>query len=196
MALRTISGAASARGRPSTTTSNQKPAHASLPERVDRKGNRHQAHVERQALTSHVATVQTERQAPGARFVHLREPGETGQHAPAEIVPCRHPTESRDIGLGQRTWSDGAHVSSEDVDELRELIEARRAQHPPDPRDSAVPHRAELEDGERSAPSAEALLSEQNRPPVLQEDGACDDRHGRRKREQAAHGPDEIEQTL
>ncbi len=79
---------------------------------------------------------------------------------------------------------------------LRELVEARRAEHPADPRDSAVPHRAELEDGERSPPSAQAVLAEENRKPVLQDDGAREDHHRRRKSAQAAQGPDDIEETL
>ena len=44
--------------------------------------------------------------------------------------------------------------------------------------------------------AAEALLAEQNRPPVLQDDGAGDDRHDRRKREQAGRRADEVEETL
>src|SRR5439155_26268171 len=96
----------------------------------------------------------------------------------------------------QRERSYAALVSAQNVDELRELVEARLAQQPADPRDPAVPHRAELQDGERPPPPADALLAEQNRPSIFQDDRACDERHGRRKREQAAHGSDQIEETL
>ena len=176
--------------------SSQELANASLPERIDRKRHRHQAQVERQALTSHVPAIQAQRHAPGARFSHLREPSETGQHAPAEIVSRCRPTESRDIGRSQRARSDSAHVAAEDVDELRKLIETGRAQDAADPRDSAISHRAELEDGKRSPIAAEALLAEQNRPPVLEDDGGCDCRHHRRKSQQAGRRTHEIEETL
>ena len=182
--------------RSHTTRSSHKPANALLPERVDRKRHRHQAQVERQALTSHVPAIQAQRQAPGAHFTHLREPGETGQHPPAEIVSRRHPPESRHIRYGQRAWSNSAHVSAKDVDELRQLIEARGAQHAADARDSAMSHGAELEDGKRPPVAAEALLAEQNGPPVLQDDGACDGRHDRRKSEQARRRTHEVKETL
>jgi hypothetical protein len=79
------------------------------------------------------------------------------------------------------------------VDELRQLVEAGAAQDAADTGDPAVAHRAELEDGEGAAGTAEALLAEEHRTSVFEQDGDRDGGHHRQEEEQAAGGADNVE---
>src|SRR5262245_11956950 len=75
-----------------------------------------------------------------------------------------------------RARSDPAHVASQDIDDLRQLVETILAQEPPDPGnplialDCVIPsimimlHRPQLEDGERPAAEPCAPLTIKNRP--------------------------------
>src|SRR3546814_4052403 len=79
---------------------------------------------------------------------------------------------------GVRARADDAHAAGQDVEELRNLVEARPAEEPADPRDPVVgsrcrliaigvailqTHRTKLEDMEFSVAQADAFLPEQGR---------------------------------
>jgi hypothetical protein len=71
------------------------------------------------------------------------------------------PTEARDVGRRERARTDEAHFTTQNVDELRELIETGGPQHSTDARDPTVPHGPELVDRERTLAEADAVLHEQ-----------------------------------
>src|SRR5207247_3315985 len=113
-----------------------------------------------------------------------------------EIVAWRTPAQSRDVGFGEGTGADRAHVTAQHVDELRQLVETGGAEHAPDACDTAVSHRAEFEDCERPSFFAEAYLSKEKRRPILEQDRERDERHHGREEQQPADGPRQIEKPF
>src|SRR4029079_4704877 len=88
-----------------------------------------------------------------------------------------------DLVAERRPGTDHGHVPADDVPELRQLVDRRPADHPPDARDARVSpvdrapgalalgvddHRAELEQLEVHAVLAHARLAEQHRSAVLE----------------------------
>jgi hypothetical protein len=126
----------------------------------------------------------------------LREPGETGTDAPAEIVPRRVPPESRDVGLDERARADRAHLPSQYVDELRELVETGGAQEPAGASDPPVAHRTELENGETPPPGPEPLLTKEHRAAIVEHDDEGDDGHDGSEEHQAADRAGHVEEPL
>src|SRR5919109_18622 len=113
---------------------------------------------------------------PGA---HLRPAGEAGSDLVAQVVEGNDRRERGDVDghLGARAHQ--AHVAAQDVEALRQLVEAIAAEHGPQPRHAAgvvaapprvgaarhvaqLPHRAELVEAELAAAQAHALLDEQD----------------------------------
>src|SRR5437899_2280282 len=77
--------------------------------------------------------------------VELRQPGETGTDATADVEARDRLVGQRTVALalldlvdGQHPGTDEAHVALPDVDELRALVERRRAHEPTDARDAAI----------------------------------------------------------
>src|SRR5262245_31595155 len=119
------------------------PAHEELPhalfaERVDRKRQGDQPRIEPDALAGNVAAIEEQRGARRGRADDLRQAGETGPDAKAIVVAGRAPAQSGGVGGGQRTRADGAHLTAQHVDELRQLVEAGAAQDASDTGDPAV----------------------------------------------------------
>jgi hypothetical protein len=123
-----------------------------------------------------------------SRPYHLCEPRQSWRHAPPEIARRIRPTEPPNIGLHQRPGPDGAQFPAKHVDELWQLVEAGGAEQPADSGHLLIPHRAELEDRERTPSAAEPCLAEQQRPPVGTENRGGNRRHDRREEHQAADG--------
>jgi hypothetical protein len=124
--------------------------------------------------------------------LHLPEPGDPGLHAEAPPVPDVVLGDFRDEG---RSRPDKAHVALQDVPQLGQLVDARGAQRPPEPRDARVVggleddpvalvevlhlrqmllgsrnHRPELVDRERAPLNAGPGLAEEDRGAVAQAD--------------------------
>jgi len=79
---------------------------------------------------------------------------------------------------------------------LRQLIEACGAQQPADRGHLLIPHRAELEDREPTPSTAEPSLTEQERPPVGEENRNGNCGHDRREQRQPPDRADHVEQPL
>jgi len=124
---------------------------------------------------------------------HLRQARQSRPDAPPEIARRIGPTQPPDVGLHQRPGPDGAQFPAKHVDELRQLIEARGAQQPPDDGHVLITHRAELEDRERTPSAAEPCLAEQQGPPVGEENRGGNRGHDRREEHQPAKGADHVE---
>jgi hypothetical protein len=88
----------------------------------------------------------------------------------------RHGHDAVDEVLALRAWAHQAHLALQHVPELGQLVHARAAQEPADPCDARVggaaelralrlcigQHAAELDDAERPAAQADALLTEED----------------------------------
>src|SRR5439155_25697413 len=101
-----------------------------------------------------------------------------------------------------RPWTHKAHISAQDIDRLRQLVEMEAPKQAPDPGDSRIvgigltlvtrtssAHGPQLEDFERLPVSAQSRLPVKYGPAVLQFDGQREERkkngegpqrHGRR----------------
>ena len=138
--------------------------------------------------------------------------------APAHTVAALHLSEPRDAGCGfeapalvgrvalevlHRQWSgpDETHVAAQDPPQLRQLVEARRAEEPSESGETLtvgkegtggvtlVGHRTDLDDVDRHAAATRAELAEQHRRPQLQPHR--DRRHAdERRAEQQRHAGD------
>jgi hypothetical protein len=137
--------------------------------------------------------IQREGVAVHGRPHQLRETGEPGPYGPAEIESRCVPAKPRNVGGRQRPRAHGAHLAAQDVDELRNLVEAGRAQQPADARHAPVAHRAELQHLKRAAPEAHALLAKQHRPPIVGNDRHGNHRHRRREHGQARRCAEHVE---
>jgi hypothetical protein len=131
-----------------------------------------------------------------SRPYHLREARQSRRDAPAEIACGIHPSQLPDIGFHQRPRPYGTQFPHEHVDELRQLIEARGAQQPADGGHLLIPHRAELEDRERTPSAAEPRLAEQEGPPVPEQNRGGNCGHDRREEDQPADRADHVERPF
>src|SRR6202008_1580184 len=106
---------------------------------------------------------------------------------------------------------DEAHLTPEDVPELRQLVHGRAAENPPDPCDARVPlgglqgsepragirhHGPEVPAPEMLPAVSDALLTVEPRPPILDLDGQCDDGPERRRAEQPEARQRHVERAL
>ena len=111
--------------------------------------------------------------------------------------------------LGPR--ADDGHVAAKDVPELRQLVDVRSAQEPAERRHPRIVgcrphrsglalriivHRSELDDGERLAVQARALLAIEHRPAGRQAHDERDDRQGKRQQRQGRGREDDVEPAL
>jgi len=102
----------------------------------------------------------------GAR-IQLGEPGHTRASAEAGSGAALIPTQANHILFRQWSRSDATHFATQHVDELRQLIDARRAQPIADARDFAVLHGSEFVDGEGPHAATQPGLSKQDRASVV-----------------------------
>ncbi len=114
----------------------------------------------------------------------------------------------REVGHRQRPRSDEGHVTAHDVDERRQLVEARRSQQPAHaghPRHVVLrtdlvrasrSHRAELDELERPATATASGLVEQHRWTVEDPHRKSDRRDQRRSDHQQRGGDDEVDRPL
>ena len=110
----------------------------------------------------------------------------TAAPIPAEITVARRPPETDDVRFGQRARAHRTQIAAQDVDELRELVEAGRPEHAADAGDPPVAHRSKLQDLERPARAADPDLPEDNRSAILQQDGRGRHDHHRPEEHQSA----------
>ena len=98
--------------------------------------------------------------------------------------------------MRQRVWAraDERHLPEQDIDELRKLVDAGRAERPADSRHAGIVagglndqvtilgnrHRAELEDPEHVVVPAIAPLAEENRAATVELDRQSDQQQQRR----------------
>src|SRR5438128_8728669 len=115
---------------------------------------------------------------------HLGPAGEPRPHLVTQVVVGDHRRERRDVFRHLRPWADEAHVAAQDVDELRDLVEAIAPEHGAQPRDAAAvvaqdgvrlarvedAHGAELDETEEPAVKADTLLDEEDGAAALQLD--------------------------
>src|SRR5207248_10847864 len=124
--------------------------------------------------------------------VHLRPAGDAGLHV--EPVPLPFVV-LLDLVAQRRSWPDHAHLATDDVPELWQLVERELAQEPARARDTGVvavdgepgadclgtdDHRPQLEELEVGAVPAHARLAIEDRPAVLELDGERSEREERR----------------
>src|SRR3569623_216512 len=149
--------------------------------------------------------------ARAVRVTHLRPAGDAGFDGVAHAVigdflgQVRH-----EIGtLGTR--ADEAHVAEENVEYLRQLVDAGAPDKTSGERDAAVvlagparlavffrvdAHAAELEDGEFAAALADAVLAVEHRPGTFQFDEQGRERHDRQADDQHGSAYQQIEQAF
>src|SRR5688500_2992126 len=157
------------------------------PERQD-----YQTKIEREGALPDVQQVIPEFLTPRdvARREHLRDAGQAGRHLTA-FAEARHffqglmPARSVDLDLAgpERARANEAHVAAKDAEQLRKLVHRSRAQQAAHPRDARVigagltgaelgfrvgNHRAELQHVKDPAVAADAFLTEEHGPPVLE----------------------------
>ena len=117
-----------------------------------------------------------------------------------------------------RPRADDRHVAAQDVDQLRQLVDARPAQHPADARHARVGlelehrvrelveadelreprlgvshHRAELEHLERPRPLAAAGLAEEDRQAGIEQDREPGEQEERKRHREDDQRDDEVE---
>src|ERR687897_1522726 len=155
------------------------------------EGLQHDVEVQRERPVLDVELVQMDRLFGGhpAPAVDLPPAGHPGR----DLVSRAEQLQIRgDLVGGKWAGADEAHLSLEDVPELRELVEAEAAQDLPDRGQARVgleleeggrgvrravdaqPHRAELEHLEDPATLGDALLTEENRSARAEADGDGD----------------------
>src|SRR4029077_1479400 len=128
-----------------------------------------------------------------ARRVHLRQSGQTWTDAVALVV-SRNLIESDhsavaahvDFAGPQRPRSDETHVAAQDVDELRQFVHRRSAEHAADARNSWIvfcrlhwaahqlrvrSHRPNFQRPEPAPAPADTILRKEDRTAVLELDG-------------------------
>jgi hypothetical protein len=141
----------------------------------------------------------------GVATVHLRPTG----HARTNLVSSRLTFGVLGQVLDQkRSRSYQAHVASEDIPHLRQLVEARRPQEPAEWREpvcvrkqladlvSLVGHRAELQQRERCSVQAWTLVTKEHRAPHSPADEDRERHQKRRRKRQPEAGDKEIEETF
>ena len=64
----------------------------------------------------------------------LRGARDSRRHLPAQIEGRRLPADTPDVGGGQRPRAHQRHVAAQDVDQLRQLVDAEVPQHRADRR--------------------------------------------------------------
>src|SRR5579883_1663715 len=124
--------------------------------------------------------------------VHLRPARDPRLHAmPGVVVPDRVLVEqtARLGGERMRPWAHDGHLATQDIDELRQLVEAGLAQEGTDPRHARIVparellgiivprmmiHGAELEDLDELVIEPITLLLEEDRPAAAQLDESGD----------------------
>ncbi len=176
--------------------------------------------VERERPLLDVAQVETDRLIPvqvGAA-VDLPEAGQAGLHE--QPPPCLALVAP--VGDRQRTGADERHLTAQHVDQLRELVERRAAQPPPDPRDpriggdleqfpgpvpvqrvetgpqrlGAADHRAELPHPELAPVPPGPGLAEDRRPGAGEPDGQPDSDQQRQEGDQCDECRKPVEERL
>jgi hypothetical protein len=143
-----------------------------------------------------IRPVQREGRRRRPRAHELSQSRQSRPDLPAEVDFPAGPAEAIHVHQRERPRSHAAHLAAQNVDELWQFVETRRAQHASDTRHAAVPHRAEFEDGKRPAPVTQTRLGEEDWRAVVEQDGDRNDRHDRREDHQTRAGSCEIEQTL
>src|SRR6185503_2171018 len=173
----------------------QEAPRARLSERVDHERHRDDPGVEGQRLPLCVAPIQREPLGGRSRR-ELGEAGEAGRERPARRGVIVEPAVAQRVLARHRSRPDGAEIAAQDVEELRQLVEAGRAQQPSRARHALVAHGAELEDLERLLQTPEPPLPEEQRPSVIEEDGGGDAHHQRPEEQQSAHRADYVERAF
>ena len=126
---------------------------------------------------------------------NLGQAGQAGTHGEPVAVAWQQGAVVAVVGKGVRTRADQRHVAYEDIDQLRQLIQAGGANKGADAGDALVVlggvrdlvavlghrHAAELEDREDLAVQAGAALAEQNRSPTFEDNRQGDHQKGRQK---------------
>src|SRR5664280_870456 len=151
------------------------------------------AQIEPERAVFDVPDVQLDPLVPGqgGAPIHLRPAGQPG----LDLEPAQLPGGiAVDLIAKGRARSHDAHVASENVPELRQLVEREAAQRSPGARDARVAavdrvarayllgahdHRAQLEQLEVAAVLANTPLPIQNRAAILQLDRQCRERQER-----------------
>ena len=174
----------------------QPPPDPCLPEGIDSEGPGNESTVERRAPSSGVDSIHCQGVVIRASPDELRQPREPGAARPAKVELGPAPAETGDVVGCQRPRPDRAHVAAKNIDELRQLIEARGAEQPSHPRDPAGAHRSELQDVERAAPVPDPFLPKDHRPTVIDQHRHRDHRHHRGKHRQSGQGPGQVEHPL
>src|SRR5205807_3080837 len=143
--------------------------------------------------------------------IDLRPARDARLHLMAEHVPGHPPAELLDEARALGTRADEAHLTAQDVPELRKLVEAEAPEERPEPRAPRVvrprpdgaglalgihAHRAELEHLEAPAVQTHPLLAVEDGPGggELEEDG--DREHPGRGQDQRPAADDEVEHAL
>jgi hypothetical protein len=70
-----------------------------------------------------VDAIELQRIGVGPAAEQLCQAGEAGTAAPAKVERPVFPSEPRDVVGRERPRADGAHLTAEDVEELRQLVE-------------------------------------------------------------------------
>jgi len=143
-----------------------------------------------------VHAIERQRVVVGLGAEQLREPRESGTALPPEIEPIATPSQPHHIVRRQRPWTHCAHLAAEDVDELRHLVEAGRAEEASDARDATVAHRSELQDVESATFVPDALLTKEYRRPIVDERRQSNERHHGRKDGEPGGGADHVEYPM
>jgi hypothetical protein len=135
----------------------------------------------------------------------LRTAGQAGAHLVAASLLRGVAIE---IGRQQRPWADQAHVATQHVDQLGQLVEAGGAQPAAEAGDAGlvgaqvavgvavVAHGAQLVEAKGLAVTSRAHLCEHDRAAHGRADGRGDDRHGRRGEDQRRDGGDHVHGAL
>jgi hypothetical protein len=174
----------------------QPPPDPCLPEGIDSEGPGNELTVERRAPSSGVDSIHCQGVVIRASPDELRQPREPGAARPAKVELGPAPAETGDVVGCKRPRPDRAHVAAKNIDELRQLIEARGAEQPSHPCDPAGAHRSELQDVERAALVPDPFLPKDHRPTVIDQHRHRDHRHHRGKHRQSGQGPGQVEHPL
>src|SRR6266516_2789896 len=151
----------------------------------------------------HVPDVQFDPFVPGhARTaLYLRPTGDAGPHFESAPLPRRV---ARDLIRERGAWADEAHVPAEDVPQLRQLVDGKPPQQTAGTRDARIAlvdgeagalvlrpdlHRPQLHELELRSVQADAPLSVEDGPAVVELDRECrGNEHGARHRQPEPSG--------
>ena len=146
-----------------------------------------------------------------AQAVDLSVAGHAGFHLVPQHIAGNPLLKLVDELRPLRPWADQRHLPGQDVEQLRQLVEAGAAEKPAEPRAALVvgggpngaglgfgvlPHGSELEHTEPAAVEPHADLLVEHRPGAGQLDHQSNDDHGDRPEQQAGQADDDIECPL